>query len=234
MKSIKQIQIGMAALFFSCLPALINGQTLADRISECYRHLVDNQNLTMTIEVVARDADQYERVVDQSTFIYTNDPSGFYMNMMDVEVVQTDELTVKLDHERKTAVFIAMNQDKVAGTEALPSWLTGLGTLDQNYTIEVEKENSIESFLIKEEDKLIFKVRLEGNKIKEVIQYAPEKMEYEGAYIQVVMEMKYTYQKAKKHLHLTDIIYSEQPELKLKSKYKNYRVIDYRDRKFEN
>ncbi len=216
-----------------CFPIIGFGQSFTEQISNCYKFLVENQDLTVIIETTARDANAYDRIVDQENFLYVNDASGYYMNMMGMEVIQTKKMAIKIDHELMEISILPVNPNAGDLNTTLPTWLLGLDELGKKFTIDLKEEKEGEKYLIKKEDLKLMEILIQKNKVKKVIQYPQEEVEYEGEQITAILEMEYTYQKAQSHLKINEVLDTSTADLKLRKKYKKYQLFDYRKKKEE-
>ena len=227
-----KLKILIPAFLFVCLlPHLVVGQSLKERITECYNLLIDNQDLTLSIDVKAWKRGRKDRPLDQAKFIYINDQEGFYMKTLDIEVVQNKDLTVRVDHGLQEVSVIPSPDQKPRSPEdlGLPTWLMHMNNMDSVYTIQIEKQNEAEVYTLMQGDYKAMVVSLQGNKITRLIQYPPQQVEYRGKSITTVVEMNYTYQPARARLRLDEVIDKHSNEIRLKDQYEKYKIIDYRD-----
>lgn len=212
-----------------CLPVLLSGQVLRDRINTCYKHLIKNQDITLNIDVRAWKKGKKDRPIDQTNFIYTKDKKGFYMKTLDIEVIQNRDLTLRLDHDLKQVYLIPSPKQMEPDDMGLPTWLRHMDNLDSLYTIEVDEKKEGEVYTLKKGNYEEMLITINGKRITKLIQYPPHQVVYKGKSIATVVEMNYSYSDAQPRLQLSDVINQSARGMQLKSKYSNYKVIDYRD-----
>ena len=225
----QRIKNSLLLLIVGLIPNLISAQSLKDQIEDCYHFLMDNNDLTLQVDVRAWQYGAEDKIIDNARFIYTNDKEGFYMKALDVEVIQNKDLTVRLDHQLEQAILISGHSKNSPDDMGIPTWLADIENLDSIYDISQEKTKAGEVFTLSQNNQKTMTITMDKGRIIKLIQHPVQPIRYQGKSITTVVEMNYSYSPARKHPRLEEVVSQTRGDIELKAKYGKYKLIDYRN-----
>lgn len=217
-------------IFFSCSMIVAQGQSLKEELAACYEYIINNKNITVSVEVAAWEKGIPDNILDNQKLTYICDDNGYYSFVDDIESIQGKEFTVRIDNMNNEVVIAntpTFDASK-SNNDLLASYLLPINLIDSVYTIEKNSENGKQIFSLSLDDQEKIRIAIKNNQLEELLMYPDELVDYKGREIETVLKMKYQFSTAKKRKQIKDVFSKIGATPILRNKYADFNLLDLR------
>ncbi len=208
----------------------MNAQSFKEALDKAYTNILQDQNLKLKVEMTAYKMNNKSEILDRGEMIFINDEAGYYLKMLDMEVICENSRGIKVDHFNKQIMLFKMDESDLNNEDL--GFHKFLEVFDEDESIfQMTKTEDSESSTYQASRNGLkeLEITFKKGRIKKVIQYPQQKVEYRGKTLQTVLVLDYFYSEpSAKRLHQNEFLDIDNSSVNLNSRYKDYQLKDLR------